>query len=620
MAKKYKKRSSWQPPYPMRRGQLIAPFGIGSMVDFPRESLMVAGLDAWPDDCPTIQDERLSARLGVDSFRLPPAPPENPGDEGGYIPAVRFPQWHQCPRCHMLDRIPLTENRSPRCGFCRAEKRTVKIVPLRFVIACDAGHIDDFPWVEWAHRRGSQDLKDVTLCDKPQLKLWSSGRAGLDGLWLKCDGCGAPAKNLAGASRQSGLPGFSCRGCRPWLGAHARQKDCSRPVRMVQRGASNVYFGDVVSSILIPPYSSRYYDIVSNNSLWHMLTNGVPENDDPPMERITLVADAHQGIDPVRLLAIVRKKRTGQLKPGSGQSEGEFRLAEYKALSDSKPMRDDLFMATRIKKGQLHSSLTDYFDGLVRVERLAETRALVGLSRLVPPAGAVSSGTADQRNLSLASINWLPANRVYGEGIFFSLPKDSLTVWANIPAVVERTKKLADACNDVRGKRNQPSRQLLPKFFLVHTLAHALIRQLSFECGYGSSSLRERIYCDDGSLEDDMSGLLIYTAAGDCEGTLGGLVRQAEPKTFSKLVRDSIAAMRWCSSDPLCIEAESQGADGLNKAACHACVLLPETSCEEGNRLLDRALLVGTDEHPELGFFRDLVDVIVAGKPSKVAD
>jgi hypothetical protein len=139
----------------------------------------------------------------------------------------------------------------------------------------------------------------------------------------------------------------------------------------------------------------------------------------------------------------------------------------------------------------------------------------------------------------------------------------------------------------------------------VHSLAHALIRELTFLCGYGSSALRERLYCNLEAPEQTMLGFLIYTASGDSEGTLGGLVSQGTPGKLEALVAAAIRRSMWCSNDPVCVESQAQGAGSVNLAACHGCALLPETSCEEGNRLLDRALLVGTPELPEIGFFSD---------------
>ena len=142
---------------------------------------------------------------------------------------------------------------------------------------------------------------------------------------------------------------------------------------------------------------------------------------------------------------------------------------------------------------------------------------------------------------------------------------------------------------------------------LLHTLAHVLINQLAFDCGYGSASLRERLYCDISDKEHPMQGILIYTASGDSEGTMGGLVRQGRSGRFESTLKRALQHAAWCSSDPVCIETTGQGADSANLAACHGCCLLPETSCEEGNRLLDRGLLVGTPKDKPLGFFSDLV-------------
>jgi len=136
---------------------------------------------------------------------------------------------------------------------------------------------------------------------------------------------------------------------------------------------------------------------------------------------------------------------------------------------------------------------------------------------------------------------------------------------------------------------------------MIHTFSHLLIRQLSFECGYDASSIQERLYVSSGP--DGMAGLLLYTASGDSEGTLGGLVRQGRPEYLADTIKAALENARYCSSDPLCIESEGQGLNSLNLAACHACGLLPETSCELSNMLLDRGLVIGLPEDSECAYF-----------------
>jgi uncharacterized protein DUF1998 len=146
------------------------------------------------------------------------------------------------------------------------------------------------------------------------------------------------------------------------------------------------------------------------------------------------------------------------------------------------------------------------------------------------------------------------------------------------------------------------------RYLLVHTFAHILINQLVFECGYSAASLRERLYVSADPAAP-MAGLLVYTAAGDSEGTLGGLVRLGQPERLGPVVRRALSRASWCSADPVCSEhLGGQGSKLANLAACHACVLLPETSCETINQGLDRALVVGTPAARGRGFMSFLLN------------
>ena len=168
--------------------------------------------------------------------------------------------------------------------------------------------------------------------------------------------------------------------------------------------------------------------------------------------------------------------------------------------------------------------------------------------------------------------------------------------------VIERTKRVQRNAEKRISHLGGDSGTVTPRLLLIHTLAHALISQWSLDCGYPAASLRESLY-----VSDEMCGLHDYTATSDSAGSLGGVVAQANPERLASSFVESLSRMAWCSADPLCIEIDAQGVDGLNLAACHACALLPEVSCEEMNVFLDRGLLIGTPAHPELGFFRSVV-------------
>ena len=201
------------------------------------------------------------------------------------------------------------------------------------------------------------------------------------------------------------------------------------------------------------------------------------------------------------------------------------------------------------------------------------------------------------------NLSWLPATVVHGEGIFFEFNLQKLQVWTENPKVQARVLALKRGYNQGRLERGLSVAEITAKYVLLHTFAHVLIGQLSLDCGYGSASLRERIYCESEETDRPMQGVLIYTASGDSEGTLGGLVRQGKPNQLKTIIERAINHTQWCSSDPVCIESLGQGSDNANLAACHGCVLLPETSCETGNRFLDRGLIVGTGSNPDIGFF-----------------
>jgi hypothetical protein len=187
----------------------------------------------------------------------------------------------------------------------------------------------------------------------------------------------------------------------------------------------------------------------------------------------------------------------------------------------------------------------------------------------------------------------------------------TLNIWENHADVVSRVKIIDDQFAEFWEKTNpEVERKIFcsPRRLLLHTLVHGIISQLTLECGYSTASLRERLYIDDELT--GMCGALIYTGTSDSDGTLGGLQARAEKELFGSTILGALKAMKWCSSDPLCIHGEMAIADSYSVASCHSCTLLPETSCEAHNKFLDRALLVGTPDNPEIGFFNSILGEI----------
>jgi hypothetical protein len=360
-----------------------------------------------------------------------------------------------------------------------------------------------------------------------------------------------------------------------------------------------------VSSIYLPPAAQQgtreILEALEDPVVWNLLSQGLVDGR-VDQTRCQAVA-AMRFLDAGQLEWAANGKLAGTARPKTtvGQSEEEYRQAEYHVLSQGGGNdKVDLFAVPR--------ELTDYaaivqhfFQSIVLVHKLRETRTMVGFSRILPEDGR--DFDARKRDLARDSrINWLPAIVVRGEGIFLELRSDLLDQWSSDKDLQRRVGLLAGPYNQRRAERLQKKRTILPRFVLLHTLAHLLINQLSYDCGYGSSSLRERLYCQQ-EYGLGMNGLLIYTASGDSEGTCGGLVRQGHPGRLEATLIRALRKALWCSTDPICMESRGQGPDSCNLAACHCCTLLPETSCEEQNRLLDRAIVVGTPHQASLGFF-----------------
>jgi len=278
-----------------------------------------------------------------------------------------------------------------------------------------------------------------------------------------------------------------------------------------------------------------------------------------------------------------------------------LRVEEYIRLETNAEFRD--FQVRQEAPGTV---LSRHVHRLGRVERLREVRALTSFKRIYQPASVEDPGRGRFGDLGSGTSDWLPAIEVRGEGIFVSLSQSTVARWREEPRVDLRAAQVdeAHARDHARLQGDGvPRTEVTSLFLLVHSLAHAVIKRLSFECGYDVASLRERLYV---SPERNMAGFLIYTSTSDADGTLGGLERQGKIDRFESILRSALADCAWCSSDPLCRTGISSLSESMNLAACHSCLLLPETCCENGNRFLDRGMLIGDGGDDFPGFFDDL--------------
>jgi hypothetical protein len=593
----------------LRRSAVISMYGPGAIIDFRAGghgggpiSAVGAGLDKWDEVEPrglrhpqTIFEPRLQRKLGVAGFRLPPVYAEDEAIRARPLYAARFPAWLQCPVCSTLRRgrnawAHDPGDPAPYCASCSAQKgQRVHVVPVRFICACDRGHLDEFPWDLWV---GHQDS-----CRKEgALKLEAKG-AGLAGLVLKCSECGS-ARNMEGIFSREALKGLTCRGYRQWLGGDPEQ--CDRPIRVLQRGASNTYFPVSHSALDIPPWSDSIQKKLGQ--FWDAIVRAEAGRRREFIETLMpVIGDV--GFTAAGIADEV-ERRLALLESPSSEN---LRWDEYQHFTSGKPTGIEEDTEFEIRPADASEGLEGHLCHVVRAMRLREVRAVSGFTRIFPAAGDVDRDRIAP--ITLERRNWLPAIEVRGEGIFVSLNMERLRVWESQPGVEARIALIRERyLADLRERRDEEDieadRDVSARLVMIHTLAHALIKQLSLDCGYSSASLRERLYVE--REPNEMAGLLIYTSAPDADGTLGGLARQGLIQRFEPLFVRTIRGMAWCSADPLCIEGLNTS-EPTNLAACHSCALVSETSCEEFNRFLDRALLVGTPAEPRLGFFHDLV-------------
>lgn len=608
---------------PMRRNALIGPWGVGALVPFPNdESLMIAGLDMWrynnPEDF-IIKDERLTKRIGVPELRWPPDYREKNADSENYhlkIPAVRFPKWSYCPFCGTMHESTYYEI-PPECDAfqwphgrkCNAKSKFKrKMIPERFIVICPEGHIDDFPIAEWVHYDSGKTYNP----EKCRIRRSTGGASsGLGGVFYECS-CGAK-KSMAGVTRPGALKriNYKCKGSKPWLGVY---RDDDNPctceaeqIRVVLRGATNVWFANTISSIYIPTNGGeddlKIIGIV--NDIFDTLNNS--RTDGKFDKNIINFIAQQKNVDADKLYdAIIEKADSVDGLPvvNEDTSEDEYRFAEYKVLIKSSGNDAQEFHSINKPISEYDSCIQKYFNSISLVPKLKETRAFVGFSRLKPDSKTI---TENRKMLRLGEGKWIPAIETFGEGIFIEFNSKALSTWAKNPKIISRVRNVSDNYkNSFFGQSLKGD--VRPEYMLIHTFAHLLINQLSFECGYGSSSIRERVYCEVGEDKFHMTGVLIYTASGDSEGSLGGLVRQGEKGRIEDTIISALKNALWCTSDPICIQSVGQGTDSCNLAACHNCAILPETCCENGNRLLDRGVMIGTLKDPEIGFFSDIRD------------
>ena len=631
----------------VRASQAVLQYGVGAMVDFPEQTLMTAAPETWDSSVMEIHDERLEKALKVDYFGMPGS-----GDEGKYqngVSYTRFPEWYFCPKCRrfkpLCDWIDEYSKSSKMKKMFESDPYMVKhlrcpscfqdLVVARIVVACGNGHIDDFPWVKWVHAKSMTGPKKP--CEHPMLKFTTSASSteGLEGLTVSCTNCNCRT-TLKGAFDRGALENldkktgykydFRCTGRHPWK--NAKETCCEYP-HVLQRGGSSVYFPLSMSSLVIPPYSSKLTGMIQksqgfsdlrksiNSSIKTLKTLGMKINQEMKENAINSQIEEYStkialeiGKSEEVVKPILMRKWNGEAEPDYTTTSVKYRAEEYIALNGEVSLKDKADEFER-ENTNIEDYDIPYVKNISLIHKVREVQALIGYSRLEPvDSDSISNnGQIAVVDVKEKDTNWYPGYEVRGEGIFIEFDTNAIDEWRTANPEINKRVQLLNENYKKSYYGSLKKREITAKFLLLHTLSHLLMKQLSFECGYGIASIKERIYCSELSEGKSMSGIFLYTASGDSEGTMGGLVRQGRSDVFPGIFKKAIETAKTCSNDPVCSLSQGQGRDSLNLSACYSCTLVPETSCEEFNVFLDRGTVVGTFKNPEIGFYSSYASI-----------
>lgn len=621
----------------IRPSHLMFTGGVGSLIDLPNFSVLVRGLDDWSyqsiSEEPIPEPRLLAAVQALGNKNLPqlkhvdrllPAPwldgidsdPKGPASLVG-VPVLPFPAFLRCTACDELapstgstfsfvnDKPTRPHDARFQHTDCARSRRKPLAVAARFVLTCTEGHLDDFPYAPFVHKGG-----DCPKAPTPRLRMEDRGGNLGANVEIFCISCEA-RRNIneaLGKRGEQNLPG--CRGRHPHLNMFDAE-GCAADPKLLVVGASNQWFAQTLSALAVPKTgASELATRVEQH--WELLETLPKSMFGWARKNAPAFADVAKWTDDEIWAAIEKlREAAADEEQTDGDAYPDLRTAEWEIFSAAQlpDPHDDFTLSRPGVPDALHGYLAD----VVQAERLREVRALVGFTRLDAPDPEDPELVTTAPLARNGTLDWVPATEVRGEGVFLRLADDLLQEWGT--RVHDTAALRAHEQAYARFRRNRYSDRIGgtfepmknwpgARYIALHTLSHLLIRTISLECGYSAASLSERIYAGEG--DDPRAGILIYTAVPDAEGTLGGLVSLGEQRDLTRLVRRALRDAMRCSSDPLCAERlPASPADFLHGAACHVCLFVSETTCERGNRFLDRRFVVPIAD-PALALYPDI--------------
>jgi len=587
---------------PVRFSHLTSHAAVGSVVRDQNDWLMfVKDISNWPEkDMQQLHAvERIKRNLSVSGRLL--LPPEAGIDEkanlkinGGTIPTERFPSWAVCQACNLLHFKPwlkqgLNINDRILCAICS----TGELQQVTWCATSSLAGLMDVPWHRICHT--NTDTRCPPERNASYLKLEQDDR----GRWkVICTKCKSPrAFERADFNEYFHYqPGVK-------LGSHTG--DNAIVYTIMEVNDPRVYSAANERALVIPPESnidrkSLVYRLQQHSHIVSDIKNATRA-----LQRRREIKKALRTFrctedDLFEALESIDREQalTGGLLDNFDSCD--MRGDEYEALVTQHQFSSEADFITRHFTNEWHNYVESQLstlelrftaslvDRLVAVDRLRVIEVFQGFQRYASDSDSIDSQVIQSPDFT-GTLDWLPAIELFGEGIFFSLDCEKLEQWELNINVRRRAQEIEERYNE--SEIDLPEEVLpTPRFIMLHTLAHLFMRELESSAGYPAASLQERIYC---STSGSMAGILIYTAVPDVAGSLGGIVALAKPEKFSRILDATMREAEWCSMDPVCSEMEGQGPSWLNRAACHGCALVPDTSCSYHNVFLDRVFIKG---------------------------
>jgi len=593
----------------LRRSQFILTYGPGSVIESKKGPRLIPslqnGLNYDLFNVKTfedfeIRDSRLETAIknltGRDAKIVAMPSKESLKNRSGWIYATYvFPLWMVCYASERHSfRTPVLFR--PRMGHfdCPVCLDSSRVSAVRFVSACINGHLDEVPWELAVHYENQN-----SSC-RPEYYSWQSLGSSLSDIEIICPDCESRTTMqqiyrryfpCTGRFPESEAPNKNYQP--PYFTRAERNRDCDRPMKILQRQASSLRIPEILTLLTIPQYDSNVSRILQQREMATAIGMIYDPKKDSKIDSGMLIDGlsrnrflSKESVDTIKNF-IERDGPDEFIKLFKGLYDEEKNFIDFIYEEFNSLLRGPQISSDHFSMGGGEKIISEEYNLLPEllvypINKIRTITSQIGYKR-IPVMREGEEPRIVYHNIYLGESFWYPGFEGQGEGLFIKAS-------ANLPDLSEYTSsvKWTDVVERNTGPWDEMWRNIRskPLFIWFHTLSHAIIKSLSLYCGYSAASIRERVYIDRDGKE---GGILLYTTTAGEDGSMGGIVGSI--KDFRKILDLASECLLSCSNDPLCIDYR-KNSGSANGAACYSCLLVSETSCEHRNMYLDRHSII----------------------------